>query len=134
MVLSTVLTDRLRMRRTAAVSADGPRWAGYPTWARASLAWLQALSPERRDALLYACSALFAGVTAVAVGIPLYRQWGQMAVGPYVAATVIMGVVAVRAQPRRPGPFPVPSAGPDAAPRPATGDPRWRVGPWCWPS
>ena len=46
------------------------------------------LSPEGRDAFLYGCSALFAGVTAFAVGIPLYRQWGQMAVGPYAAAAV----------------------------------------------
>jgi hypothetical protein len=57
---------------------------------------LQALSPEGRDAFLYACSALFAGITAFAVGIPLYRQWGQLAVGPYVVATGIMVVVAWR--------------------------------------
>ena len=57
---------------------------------------LRALSPEGRDALLYACSAVFAAVTAFAVGIPLYRQWGQMAVGPYAAAGVVMAVVAVR--------------------------------------
>jgi hypothetical protein len=56
--------------------------------------WLQGLSPEWRDALLYGCSAVFAGVAALAMGIPLYRQWGQLAVGPYAAATVLMVVVA----------------------------------------
>ena len=45
----------------------------------------QGLSPEWRDAFLYGCSAVFAGVTGLAVGISLYRQWGQMAFGPYAA-------------------------------------------------
>ena len=50
---------------------------------------------------------LFAGVTGLAVGIPLYRQWGQMAVGPYALAAVIMAVVAWRGQGGgRPGPGP----------------------------
>jgi MYXO-CTERM domain-containing protein len=57
---------------------------------------LRGLSPEGRDALLYAASALFAGVTGLAVGISLYRQWGQMAVGPYALAAVVMAVVAWR--------------------------------------
>ncbi len=43
---------------------------------------LRRLSPEWRDIVLYGASAAFAAVTAVAVSIPLYRQWGQMAVGP----------------------------------------------------
>ena len=34
-------------------------------------------------------SAVFAGVTGLAVGISLYRQWGQMAVGPYALAAVV---------------------------------------------
>ena len=49
--------------------------------------------PTERDALLYGCSAVFAGVTAVAMSIPLYRQWGQLAVGPYAVGTVWMVVV-----------------------------------------
>ncbi len=96
MVLSTVLTDRLRMHRDARPSSGGMRWAGYPGWARRSLELVRALSPEGRDALLYGCSALFAGVTAFAMRIPLYRQWGQMAVGPYAAAAALMAVVAGR--------------------------------------
>jgi hypothetical protein len=117
---------------------------------------LAGLSPEGRDAFLYTCSAIFAGTTAFTVGIPLYRQWGQMAVGPYAAAALIMAVVAVRVArtPRaRAVPDPVAVAtvvatpqsdpaghrsGERAAPgsvasrpvparRPSTGDPRWRV-------
>jgi hypothetical protein len=41
-------------------------------------------------------SAVFAAATAIAAGIPLYRQWGEMAVGPYAAAAVFMAVVAWR--------------------------------------
>ncbi len=62
----------------------------------AASAWLRALSPVGRDAVLYGASALFALVTAFAVGIPLYRQWGQMAVGPYAAAWLLTGGVALR--------------------------------------
>ena len=54
-------------------------------------------SPEWRDSVLYGLSAAFAAATAVAAGIPLYRQWGLMAVGPYAAAAIFMGVVAWRA-------------------------------------
>jgi MYXO-CTERM domain-containing protein len=54
------------------------------------------LSPEGRDAFLYACSALFAGITALAMGIPLYRQWGALAFGPYLAAALLMTLVAWR--------------------------------------
>ena len=51
---------------------------------------------RRADALLYGLSAVFAGITAVAMGIPLYREWGRLAVGPYVVGTVWMVVVARR--------------------------------------
>ena len=37
------------------------------------------------------------------VGIPLYRQWGQLAFGPYVAAAVLMAVVAWRVGDTAPG-------------------------------
>ena len=98
MVPSTVLTDRLRMHGGSTSPPDGVRWAAYPTAIRRTLEILQALAPEGRDAFLYWCSALFAGIAALAMGIPLYRQWGQMAVGPYAAAAVLMTVVAVRRQ------------------------------------
>ena len=96
MVPSTVPTDHPRMHRLWPSPTEGVRWSGYPTGARRTLELLQSLSPEGRDAFLYTCSALFAGIAALAMGIPLYRQWGQMAVGPYAAAAVLMIVVAWR--------------------------------------
>ena len=97
MVPSIVLSDRLRMHRGSPPSAGGvARWTAYPAPARRTLELLQALSPAGRDGFLYSCSAVFAGVSALAMGIPLYRQWGQMAVGPYAAAAVLMIVVAFR--------------------------------------
>ncbi len=56
------------------------------TWVGA----LRRLPAEERDVVLYGASAVFAFVTGLTVGIPLYRQWGQMAAGPYAAATVLM--------------------------------------------
>jgi hypothetical protein len=57
---------------------------------------VRGLTAEGRDALVYGGSALFAGVTALAVSIPLYREWGRLAFGPYVVAAVIMVVAAGR--------------------------------------
>src|SRR5581483_6373044 len=54
------------------------------------------LTPEWRDAVLYGCAALFALSTGLAMGIPLYRQWGQLATGPYALAAVGMAMVAFR--------------------------------------
>ncbi len=74
---------------------------------------LRALSPVGRDAVLYGASAAFAAVTGFAAGIPLYRQWGQMALVPYAVAALLTGAVArwtrrpggtdVRRRPRRRG-------------------------------
>ena len=89
-------TDRAREHREGAPAAATVRWDRYPTWLRRSLWFLAGRSPEWRDAFLYGCSALFAGVTAVAMSIPLYRQWGQLAVGPYAVAALFMAVVAWR--------------------------------------
>jgi hypothetical protein len=61
---------------------------------------MRGLSAEWRDVLLYGCSTAFAGVAALAMGIPLYRQWGQLAVGPYAAATVVMALAARRSDRR----------------------------------
>jgi hypothetical protein len=83
----------------SARSAPGaPRWTSYPKALRQSLEWLNGLSSEGRDTFLYGCSAVFAGVAALAMGIPLYRQWGQMAVGPYAAATLLTAVAVWRRQ------------------------------------
>lgn len=50
---------------------------------------LRALTPAQRDALLYGCSTLFALWIAMLVSIPLYRQWGRLAVAPYALATLV---------------------------------------------
>ncbi len=46
------------------------------------------LSPEIRDALVYGLSAIFAVLTILVSSIPLYRQWGEIAVGAYIAGTL----------------------------------------------
>jgi len=54
-------------------------------------------SPQERDAVLYAASALFAITTAQASSIALYQQWGQLAVGPYVFGAIASWLAARRA-------------------------------------
>ena len=41
------------------------------------------------DAVLYGCSAIFAGLTASTAGIPLQRSWGRVALWPYALAAAI---------------------------------------------
>jgi hypothetical protein len=72
---------------------------------------MRSWSPEWRDCFLYALSALFAVTTIAFAGIPLYRQWGELAVGPYAAVAVFMAVVAWRAGLAR-RPRPVGASGP----------------------
>lgn len=48
------------------------------------------------DALLYGCSALFAGLTAWTAGIPLQRSWGRVALWPYALAAAL-ALIAARA-------------------------------------
>jgi hypothetical protein len=79
------------------VRDHAPIGRGWPPAAwTAPVAWLQSLSADSRDVLLYGVSAAFAGATALAVSIPLYREWGRLALGPYAAATLFMAVVARR--------------------------------------
>ncbi len=52
--------------------------------------------PLGGDAFLYLASALFAGATALFSGIALYRVWGEMAAGPYLAAAAVATVFALR--------------------------------------
>ena len=87
------------MHRTTGVpppTSGADRWPRYPALPASGPDFLSGLSAEWRDAFLYGCSALFAGIAAVAMGIPLYRQWGQLAFGPYAAAALFMAVVAWR--------------------------------------
>ncbi|HUY40370.1 MAG TPA: glycosyltransferase 87 family protein [Candidatus Dormibacteraeota bacterium] len=50
--------------------------------------------PEAGDAVLYAGSALFAEFTARFSSISLYRQWGELALGPYLLAALISALSA----------------------------------------
>ena len=101
------------------------RWPPGP-WL-ALVAWLRALSADDRDALLYGMSMVFAGVTALAATIPLYREWGRLAVGPYAAGALGMLVVAHlrRRASRRP---------PDGWPPAAWSTGRGGGPPGWWPS
>ena len=56
--------------------------------------------PEKRDAVLYAGSALFAISTAEISSIALYQQWGKLAVGPYATGAVLSALGARRARQR----------------------------------
>jgi len=122
-----VLSDRLRTHRGSPSSPGKRRWDSYPAPLRRSLQFLQGLSPQWRDAFLYGCSALFAGMTGLAAGIPLYRQWGQMAFGPYLLAAALMAVVAWRIGIRaRSADLAPASGGPHPGPAVAV-DHHWRV-------
>lgn len=48
--------------------------------------------------MLYAASALFAAVTAETSSISLYRQWGALAIGPYLLGALFSAVGARRAR------------------------------------
>lgn len=85
-----------QLARQAPTWAEGRRRVSVPDPVQRVYEAVRGLSPLGRDALVYALSALFAGVTGLVVGISLYRQWGQMAFGPYVAAAALMVVAAWR--------------------------------------
>jgi hypothetical protein len=54
-------------------------------------------SPEVGDAVLYALSALFALVTILTSSLALYRQWAELAVGPFIFGAVGSAVLAALA-------------------------------------
>ncbi len=129
MIPSTVPSDGPWSHPSAVSAAGDERWAAYPVPVRRTLFGLRRLSPEWRDALLYGCSALFAGVTALAVGIPLYRQWGQMAVGPYLVAAGVTALAGWRSTvaDRRTGEAGRPGSGETSEDaRPSRSGVRWR--------
>jgi hypothetical protein len=74
---------------------------------------MRAWSPEQRDCFVYSVSAFFAACTILFAGIPLYRQWGELAIGPYAVCAVFMAVVAWRATVARRSPPPAVDGGPD---------------------
>ena len=60
-----------------------------------ALTRLRTLSPETGDALLYALSAAFALVTICTSTLALYRQWAELAIGPFIFGTVASAILAV---------------------------------------
>jgi Glycosyltransferase family 87 len=61
-------------------------------WAGARVArWI----PEAGDTVLYGVSGAFALLVAGFSGIALYRQWAELALGPYLAAAVLSLVCAI---------------------------------------
>jgi hypothetical protein len=65
---------------------------------------VRAWEPEERDAFFYGTSALFAGLVIVGSGLVLYRQWAELALGPYIAAAAASALLGWhRRRMRRPG-------------------------------
>jgi hypothetical protein len=62
---------------------------------RRALARVAAIGPETGDALLYGLGALFALVIILTSTLGLYRQWGELALGPYIFGTVASAVLAI---------------------------------------
>ena len=64
------------------------------------------MSPGAGDALLYGLSAAFALVTICTSTLGLYRQWAELAIGPFIfgaAASAVLAFVAARRSRRRAG-------------------------------
>jgi len=58
---------------------------------------LGSIGPEAGDAILYAVSAAFAVVTIYTSGLALYRQWAELAIGPFIFGAVASAVLAILA-------------------------------------
>ena len=52
------------------------------------LAWFSGLHVLRQDALLYLVAGVFAGLTSLVAVTDDYREWGLVAVGPYLVAAL----------------------------------------------
>ncbi|HEY3842979.1 MAG TPA: glycosyltransferase 87 family protein [Acidimicrobiales bacterium] len=63
--------------------------------ARRAVTRVGAISPELGDALLYFVGGVFAVVTIFTSSEALYRQWGELAVGPLMFGALAAGVLAV---------------------------------------
>ncbi|HEX3793715.1 MAG TPA: glycosyltransferase 87 family protein [Acidimicrobiales bacterium] len=101
---------------------------------RRAIALFAAISPEWGDALVYVAGAVFAVVTFYTSGLALYRQWSELALGPYIAGAVVAAILALVVRRRSSG---APSDPVEAAPsggsvavavaRPTVkGTPRWQ--------
>jgi hypothetical protein len=57
-------------------------------------------TPEQRDTVVYACGAVFALATIRLSTIELYRQWAEIAIGPYVVGALVSALSVRRARRR----------------------------------
>ena len=64
------------------------REVGPATFLRVSFAPMRMPRPGAADAVLYALGAAVAGGVGLFAAIPLQREWGRLAVGPYAAGAV----------------------------------------------
>jgi hypothetical protein len=53
------------------------------------------ISPEAGDAYLYGLSAIFAVITILGSSLALYRQWAELALGPFIFGMVCSAILAV---------------------------------------
>ena len=84
--------------------------APHLPFAEGSRAWFRArqrvrgIQPETGDAILYGLSAAFALVTILSSSLALYRQWAELAVGPFLfgaLASAVLAALAARRARRR---------------------------------
>ena len=62
---------------------------------RRALARLASVGPTSGDAMLYGLGAAFALGIILFSTLDLYRQWGELALGPYIFGTVASAVLAI---------------------------------------
>jgi hypothetical protein len=53
------------------------------------------MRPETGDAIVYGVSAVFAVITIVASNLALYRQWAELAIGPFIFGAVSSAILAM---------------------------------------
>jgi hypothetical protein len=68
---------------------------------RRAQARLAAIGPETGDALVYGLGTLFTLLIVFTSTLALYRQWGELALGPFIFGTVASGILAVVVARRR---------------------------------
>jgi hypothetical protein len=61
---------------------------------RRAVARVAAIGPETGDALLYGLATAFTLVIILTSSLALYRQWGELALGPFIFGTVLSAVLA----------------------------------------
>jgi hypothetical protein len=77
------------------MSTPRPRLSAVRALRDRALHRLGAVSPEAGDAILYAASAAFAALTILTSGLALYRQWAELAIGPFLFGAVCSAFLAL---------------------------------------